>query len=59
MTGCRDGVHQRQARRLRRLLKNTTRPGIKAHLAEEAGEHERLAVEQLEFGKQPIRRAAD
>jgi hypothetical protein len=35
--------HEREAARYRRLLANTTTPSLKARLAEQAEEHERLA----------------
>jgi hypothetical protein len=41
--------HEREAARLRRLLANATTPALRARLAEQAKEHERLAGE-LDFG---------
>ena len=37
--------HEREAARYRRLLANTTTPALKARLAEQAEEHERVARE--------------
>jgi hypothetical protein len=37
--------HEREAARYRRLLANVTTPALKARLAEQAQEHERLAAE--------------
>ena len=44
--------HEREAARYRRLLANVTTPALKARLAEEAIEHERLA-QALELGEKP------
>ena len=40
--------HEREAARHRRLLTNVTTPALKARLAEQAVEHERLAKELSE-----------
>jgi hypothetical protein len=44
--------HAREAARYRRFLANATTPAVKARLAEQAAQHERLA-EALEHVKEP------
>jgi hypothetical protein len=41
--------HEREAARYRRLLANTTTPVLRARLAEQAEEHERLAKQLSEL----------